>query len=791
MLESLKESDSTFTQGRVEEIFREQFWAPFKHRNPHNEFKIRNFDYAGYWGDYGPDFTALKRGKVKEWCTSLHSRLKDGRESHLRILDSAYAEFVECRFNPQKLGEITKIAQAVCAMLTRLPVVVPEMQGLLGQKPYAELPSRMFLNDRRPKWETLRVARYVSRNIISMALEIRLSIMTDRWLSGRLTEFVNLTMLLLRGAIELSAEEPSKEWFLIKSFLWTSWQRAATLHHYHVLERTLRVGWDRLNDINNTLQGMQTIRSLVGNAGVDLASQVPPYMCRWAFRLLRADKSYIGQDLRRFFERFSASFDNHTPRCMMPSIGSPTSCDGIYPAKCLRLSGLVVENQSAHTRTCDKHCSRLYWDKSSWTKIGGGAAVLIDSPDDGMLMYCEASAQTMAVSHVWSHGQGGRPENNPSNEGTGLNSCLHKRFSLIARYYGCDSYWLDTACIPSDRKLRGKAIANINRIFADSKLTLVCDRDLMTIDIAKPDIASMELILATILVCDWNVRAWTLLEALRARHNIHILCKNNRIIALKEVVNAVLDRGCIDIAAAFLSAQHLLPWRWFNRETNVTIDKQGFVPLAVAADLLSHRHASRPGDEIVIWGLLMEDDVSATAEQFWRVQEGRRVPTGFLVSDHPRIAGTKGLSWAPIRPNFPLLQRLNHDKLLYPYGGEGTVVGQIERGGLDAVWSAHQFKVKLGITDLLARMVNLKSKNPLAVVERLATQYSQKHGWCALLQPLNLQDGAPILHPRRPHKDVFVVVGSHDGQVWTWLGLLQVEKGAPLPGFAKKTFLIA
>jgi hypothetical protein len=126
----------------------------------------------------------------------------------------------------------------------------------------------------------------------------------------------------------------------------------------------------------------------------------------------------------------------------------------------------------------------------------------------------------MAVSHVWSHGQGGRPEDDPANEGTGLNSCLHDRYVRISKAYGCDSYWMDTPCISTDHRLCQIAITNINQVFADSKLTLICDKDLMAIDIEPLNVEVQESILATVLVCDWNVRAWTLLEALRDRRNL-------------------------------------------------------------------------------------------------------------------------------------------------------------------------------------------------------------------------------------------------------------------------------
>lgn len=105
----------------------------------------------------------------------------------------------------------------------------------------------------------------------------------------------------------------------------------------------------------------------------------------------------------------------------------------------------------------------------------------------------------MAVSHVWSHGQGGRPEKQLANgQPGGFNSCLHKRYVTLAKELGCESYWIDAACIPEDNQLRREAISKINSIFSQSKAVLVADRDLMTIDIANIDLSVQESILATV-----------------------------------------------------------------------------------------------------------------------------------------------------------------------------------------------------------------------------------------------------------------------------------------------------
>ena len=72
----------------------------------------------------------------------------------------------------------------------------------------------------------------------------------------------------------------------------------------------------------------------------------------------------------------------------------------------------------------------------------------------------------------------------------------------------CDSYWMDTPCIPTDHVLRREAIRNFNQIFAQSKATLICDRDLIEIEIdGNISVELRELILVTVMICDWNTRA--------------------------------------------------------------------------------------------------------------------------------------------------------------------------------------------------------------------------------------------------------------------------------------------
>lgn len=66
---------------------------------------------------------------------------------------------------------------------------------------------------------------------------------------------------------------------------------------------------------------------------------------------------------------------------------------------------------------------------------------------------------------------------------------------------------MDTTCIPNDHCLRSEAISQINDVFSTSRAVLVCDKDLMKIDVEDLTIPLQESLLAAIIFSDWNTRA--------------------------------------------------------------------------------------------------------------------------------------------------------------------------------------------------------------------------------------------------------------------------------------------
>jgi hypothetical protein len=142
-----------------------------------------------------------------------------------------------------------------------------------------------------------------------------------------------------------------------------------------------------------------------------------------------------------------------------------------------------------------------------------------------------------------------------------------------------------------------------------SKVVLVLDRDMMTIDVNRPTIARLESFLATFLVCDWHVRAWTMLEAMKGCHNLQVLCKDSKTLSLRDTLTQVHQVGRIDLAVLFLSMQHLLP-----SSTDPFRRASSRKSLEFAGSLLSHRHAARKRDDIVIWSLISGIHVHFDAE---------------------------------------------------------------------------------------------------------------------------------------------------------------------------------
>lgn len=711
-----------------------------------------------------------------------------------------------------------------CHLLSRLPARPPDILQLLSSDGFDHSELNEYLtrssHDASPSlhpldthWDRLQVVASVNTVIIRMALhfaELKCEERSAR--QAMVVETVDANIGLLKLAFQLTCASSTNSWnlswIIVKAFLWTSWQRALMLYYWELLDHHLEWGYDFANNRFLAIRGLASIPELFAKHDLQQweYGKKTPYMCRWAYELLRNDRACVAMDLRRFHECYNSMFGDRPARCM----DGKKQCDGSSSETCQRFTGAMTVNQSAHDWKCQKHCKKLYWDRKSFLSVVGPKAVCIESTDDNELRYRTASNQTLAISHVWSHGQGGRSDYDQTGQhdrkavptATGFNNCLHHRYTDLARYLGCDSYWMDTPCIPEEEPLRSECINNINWIFTNSKVTLVCDQDLMKVDISALTMEIRETILAVLLVGDWNVRAWTLLEAMRGRNNIHLLCERNQVICFKDLLRTVHQEGRIDISTLFLTCQHLVPQvplddsglfpgseSLATEEDRVT--SMGFVSVGEGGILLSHRHASRSGDDILIWSLLVNEKATKNVVQLWKSQLGTSINTGFLLSSTPRIQGCQGLGWAPCSPTLqsPPNSYLTGESIYLPFDGAETARGVMTVEGLQGKWLVHKFSTSVE-DESINQMI--KDASIIAKITEIAARYLEKYPWGALLRPGPIRGPrtVPVQYRGNARGPLMAVCGSSDRRCWEWRGVFEWDTDAALPEFKIEDILL-
>lgn len=767
------------------------------------------------WEDDGSHIPEQDRHrKLQDFCADLAARASEPK-GHFELVDGKFSELILCNYQSEDPEEA--IISRAGHILDRLPPTAPKVDfhnHLWMRSSKIIWPEEYFIASPRGSvpplhspasagspWEQLQVASYINTTTLQLALQIAIAKPNSfniGWTMQLLIDLISELLDLIDGLSSSGSDSNMQGKYIALAYLWTTWQRSTMLLFYYTLGGQLIFGYEERWSDKLALRG----NGVLGHASVRAtlhgwANERSNYMCSWAFELLKNNRSALGLDFRTFHQRFNAAHHDRPARCLS---GSAEPCDGSHPLACGRFvdRSLVAEEQSMHDFTCSERCERLIWDDRSYGTISGPRAVSLN-PNPGLIKYCQASASTLSVSHVWSHGQGGRP-------GTGINHCLHDRYSEIAKRHGCNSYWIDSVCIPEAHEPRKEAISYINRIFADSKVVLVCDKDLMGIDISniKHDVRLLESVLATFLVCDWNVRAWTLLEAVRGNHAIHLLCSSNRIISLREALIRVHREGSIDLAILFLAMRHLLPAStdgFRNNSSRKSVEEAG--------NLLSHRHATRDGDDIVIWSLLSDIRVFYAAEVMWKGKIKRRVNTGYLMTRMPRLQGVPGFSWAPCSPYVRQQGAISGNQPeshFFSFGGEGSESGTITARGLRADWLVYavdkdqaQLYQDAPVT---AKFLDDDGSHSLKILSahrvlnpcwREAVLLLESHRWVILIQPLSSNRAEPYHATRNrgeTHGPLLAICTSDDEERWQWKGVYEWSRSVPLPGFTTEEILL-
>ena len=743
----------------------------------------------------------LEQNERRErFCRDLYEQTLDPT-SHCSRLDDRLSQIVLCNLRTEGKKDISDHTYHLLTRLPARPLQLPDVpHALCPDYLVHDYPRARLSTTTVALWNDLQVTSYVSASVIRTALlSVIYPYMADQMLRSFLDTVADLIGTASRLSLSAESELAKQSWFVVRAFLWTSWQRCNMIYFFTFVGGFLESGFGDHDGHSLVLRGMEISPGLsIQEMSRKHASlHKPQYMCGWAFELLRNNPTCIGLDFRRFFFRYSTAFGDRPGRCLREH---HASCKGDEPGKCQRFRGMRIENQSLHDDVCQGDCERLTWDEELYRSVSGARAVALETSDSRKeLIYCQASANTLAVSHVWSHGQGGRPE-----AGHGLNHCLHRRYLSIAKSLGCDSYWMDTPCIPEEHKLRREAIENINQIFEHSKATVVCDKDLMGIDASDLSMEVCETIMATLMVCDWNLRAWTFLEAFRGRENMYILCKENVLVLLKEIFGMVRRQGSIEIASLVLCAPHLLPSstkkhyrapRWSNPPF-----VNGFLTVEAAGSLLSHREASRPGDDIVIWSLLLNDTVYQNVKAFWKSRQDHTLSTSFLVSSVPRLK-ERGLGWAPSSPTAPLVEMRSDGSQtrLLASDGADSEVGLIRKDGFRAHWFMYDFVGPCigakGLSSFLDIDMEPEDNSCRANLREIRHRFLRGYLWGALLRPISQGADKPVPDRGDMNRTLVVVCASNrrfrcpleqDLDIyWRWRGVYEWDMAEPLPKFVK------
>ncbi|KAL9124466.1 MAG: hypothetical protein Q9217_006205 [Psora testacea] len=687
-----------------------------------------------------------KEWQLREFCTPLVHAVKSG-SNHLERIDSQFSKLLPGAYktypsDPQgaatshpveenvlvKVNHILSRMPRVPQILFNLPInnirmrnkrgsvldsimtgqwkntyIVPEARSLFRvNTPEHPLNIMDYLTDLEEHgWDNLFVTSYIDTNSLVLLMKVSsLGTTPDEAFAESFFQYLNLiselidvydTLLdiahydyqealsdpapsvqaLKNALFPEASSEHEMSLYVLNSFLWSAWQRSLMLYFFYVVGVQV---WHGSTPKWNSMLAVRSVERLGELRPSTYRGSDVPYLCNCAFELLRTSRSSLALDFRGLIDRFDSQFPDAKGRCIK---NSEASCNGDVLDSCQRFVGAQTKAQSCHAAHCDGNCPRIQWDETSYRQCPNPRAVIADfCPTSSQLQYCVASSETMAISHVWSHGQGGRPED-------GINLCLHKRYCGLASALGCKSYWIDSTCIPDDEELRNEAIMSINGIFLNSKVTLISDSDLQSVSIEHASITQLETLLSVLLVCDWGVRGWTMLEAIRGNATVRILCEDDTTIALKDLLQRVHQDGAVDISVLLGCVQHLLP----------SIDAGSNKDPEEIGHLLSRRHASREGDDMVIWSLLSRGKAHKMAQKFWEMCD--LVKSGYLVSGAPRIEDVPGFSWAPKTPYIRPQQRSvaledgfhQNYSVYYPsYDGRGSLDIQRTENGLLGKW---------------------------------------------------------------------------------------------------------
>ena len=185
-------------------------------------------------------------------------------------------------------------------------------------------------------------------------------------LSHYLTEVASI----INTVCDRELKQSAPEWFIVRAFLWTFWQRLNTLIRYCQFKWNLLGGF---NSYGSEFDSPCPFSVCPGTKIEEFLEQKsrkgqPHNMCSWALELTRNDPLCFGLDFSLLHQRFASVFHGVKARCP-PNSAQP--CGGRGP-NCLRYKGTKVPDQSAHDKTCtflNASEPKLKWDEGSYRRV--------------------------------------------------------------------------------------------------------------------------------------------------------------------------------------------------------------------------------------------------------------------------------------------------------------------------------------------------------------------------------------------------------------------------------------
>ena len=318
-------------------------------------------------------------------------------------LDATFSKVFRFKFEP--LENSQTIIEQACDLLERMPAWPPELDDTPTAIPLEYRASSVAGNARRDArlWEQLQATTYVSSTVLRAAL----SAVMDS-VQPSLLDMINIiaTLLEMVSLLAPTITDVRSSWrsFITRAFLWTTWQRCQLIYFHLAATDAMIEGSLDGKKGQLALRGtMPSPRATIHEISKKFAGLgKPAYMCGWNFELLRTNPVCIGADFRMFHQRYHAVFGSFPARCFA---GRSHACKGDSPQNCQRFHGMAIENQSAHDQICSRDCRQLIWDELSYQTLSGARAVCLKQSEGSAgesLQYCNASDQTLAISHVWS-----------------------------------------------------------------------------------------------------------------------------------------------------------------------------------------------------------------------------------------------------------------------------------------------------------------------------------------------------------------------------------------------------